>query len=60
MSQSWLHVFLIAKVKTLAKKLFVSPSRKRDEKEKKKKTRKTIAKLFALHANSIKEFDTVF
>ena len=30
-------IFLIAKVKTLAKKLFVSPSRKRDEKEKKKK-----------------------
>ena len=59
MSESWLHVFLIAKVKTLAEKLFVSPSRRRDGKEK-KQTRKTIAKLFALHANSIKELNIVF
>ena len=33
---------------------FASSSKNSDEKEKEKKTRKTIAKLFALHANAIK------
>ena len=35
--RTWSHVFLTTKVKKLAKKAFGNPSRKSDEKEKKKK-----------------------
>ena len=49
----WSHAFLITYDKTLTyDKAFGSLSRKIDEKEKKKKTRKAIAKHFALNLNA--------
>ena len=45
------------KQRTQALKTFASLSRKADEKEKEKKTRIAIAKLFALNANTIKRLE---
>ena len=56
--RSWSHSFLITYYKTLIKKLFGGTSRKSDEKEKKKRKKKTrmpTAKLFAFHANAIRQ-----
>ena len=51
--RSWSHAFLITNVITLGKKLLALRPEKKDEKEKKKKTRMEIPKLFALNANAI-------
>ena len=46
--RSWSHGFLITYHKTFTKKLFRGPSRKTEEKEKKKQSRIGLTKLFAL------------
>ena len=50
--RSWSHAFLITSHKTLTKKLLTVRPEKVTRKKKKKKTRKAIAKLFALNANA--------
>ena len=50
--RSWPHVFLITKIKKLTKKLLEVRPQKVTRREKKKKTRMAIAKLFALNANT--------
>ena len=51
--RSWSHVFVITYGKTFTKKLLaVRPEKVTKRKKRKKKTRKAIAKLFALNANA--------
>ena len=52
--RSWSHAFLMAYDKTLTEKLLAVHLKKSDEKQKWKKTRKAIAKLFALNGNAKK------
>ena len=55
----WSNAFLITYQKTFTKKLFGGPYRKSDKKEKKKKTRMAIAKLFALKPKRKKDKKSV-
>ena len=54
-SKEWVrsksHIFLINKLKTFAKKLLAVRPKKVTKKEKKKRPRMAIAKLFALNTN---------
>ena len=57
-SKEWVrfksHIFLITKLKSLAKKLLAVRPEKVTKKEKKKRPRMAIAKLFALNINAKK------
>ena len=58
--RSWSHAFLIADHKTLTKKFLAVRPEKVTRRKKRKKTRKVIAKLFALNANAKRCFNVKF
>ena len=56
MIRSWATVFLITKLKTLAKSFLAVRPEKMMRRKKRKKNRMGIAKLFALNANAKNQF----